>query len=83
MALTRRPVVSFYFLALFLFISRRRAELTFDPRPTTGTFLLDQLKSYILTLALELPILAGILKIIERVGSEGVLQIVAWLMLFM
>lgn len=34
-------------------------------------------------MALELPVLAGILKIIHSVGKDGVFTIVKWLMLFM
>lgn len=70
----------------FLFRRSVLADLSppsLERRTRTGTFLADQVKGYFLSLALELPILAGVLKIIAYFGSEGVLRIVTWLMVFM
>ncbi|KAK4705483.1 STE24 endopeptidase, partial [Phenoliferia sp. Uapishka_3] len=49
---------------------------------TRHTFWVDQVKGVFLSLALEIPILAGILKIIHLVGRDGMLTVVAYLMLF-
>lgn len=43
----------------------------------------EQRSGYALSLAIELPVLAGVLKIIDRVGGSGVLRIVSYLLAFM
>lgn len=53
------------------------------PQFFTGTFIADQIKGFALSLALEIPIIAGVLWIIEWVGAAGMLRIVAWIMAFM
>ena len=50
---------------------------------TTSTFVMDAVKGYFLSLILELPLLAGILKIIASIGPSGVLRIVSYIMGFL
>ncbi|SCV68881.1 BQ2448_1002 [Microbotryum intermedium] len=49
---------------------------------TRSTFFSDAAKGFVLSLVLELPLLAGIIWIIHWVGTDGVLRIVAWIMAF-
>lgn len=50
---------------------------------TRQTFVLDAIKSYCLSMAIELPVLAGVVRIIAWIGDDGMFKLVAWLMLFM
>ncbi|KAI5476846.1 hypothetical protein MNV49_007142 [Pseudohyphozyma bogoriensis] len=49
---------------------------------TKKTFIEDLVKSFVLGLALELPIIAGVLAIIRWAGQDAIFQIVQYLMLF-
>lgn len=50
---------------------------------TRGTFFADQVKTLLLSLGLELPVMAGVVRIIEWVGKDGMISVVAWIMGFM
>ncbi|KAK4054718.1 zinc metalloprotease [Microbotryomycetes sp. JL201] len=47
---------------------------------TVKTFFGDAVKGLLVSLAIELPFLAAILKLIERIGGSGILRLVAWLL---
>ena len=50
---------------------------------THKTFVLDHIKTYFLTILLELPAIAAILWIIRYVGPSGMVTVVSAMMLFM
>ncbi|KAM0793014.1 hypothetical protein ACM66B_000506 [Microbotryomycetes sp. NB124-2] len=47
---------------------------------TIKTFFGDVVKGLLVSVAIELPFLAVILKLIERIGGSGILKLVAWLL---
>ncbi|GAA5980316.1 hypothetical protein JCM10908_001613 [Rhodotorula pacifica] len=49
---------------------------------TRATFAKDQLKGLIVALALEVPLIAGLIKIIQWAGQDAILRMVAWLIVF-
>jgi STE24 endopeptidase len=50
---------------------------------TLPTFWKDQVKGVAVSLALELPLIAGLLKIIKWAGQDAILRIVSWTIVFM
>lgn len=51
-------------------------------KSTKGTWIKDQFKNYFLSLFLEVPIIAGVLNIIEYVGPSGIITLIIGLMTF-
>ncbi|GAA5853427.1 hypothetical protein JCM8547_002452 [Rhodosporidiobolus lusitaniae] len=49
---------------------------------TLGTFVKDTVKNLVVSLALELPILAGLIRIIHWAGQDAILRIVTWAIIF-
>ncbi|KWU45356.1 putative CAAX prenyl protease [Rhodotorula sp. JG-1b] len=49
---------------------------------TRATFAKDQVKGLFVSLALEVPLVAGLIKIIHWAGSDAILRMVTWLIVF-
>ncbi|BGP53051.1 hypothetical protein JCM8202_004135 [Rhodotorula sphaerocarpa] len=49
---------------------------------TRATFAKDQVKGLVVSLAIEVPLIAGLIKIIHWAGQDAILRMVAWLIVF-
>ena len=50
---------------------------------TKATFVTDIFKNLLVSLVLEVPLIAGIVKIVHYAGQDAILRIVSWTIAFM